>query len=634
MRRVAISVLVVVGVLLIPATALSHIERNSYWPNAAPDASVHPAAGGKVPKPRSLTSAAHRHKGTHVRVVCKPKSLKSAYQSIRTARKRGVRIRPSVPAARISAKQARRLKKLNRYFFKKCKYRNIQKAVFRSRNNDRIVVMPGLYTEDPSRKKLKNDPRCAQYRVKSDKGANAASYEYQVKCPNDQSLIFVGGRSLSGKKPPDPPLQNRHGIPDAGPCKRCNLQIEGSGASPDDVRIDAAKDPRRSQLRKQGTPVKDVDLKADRADGFVIRNMTLAHAAEHALYVHEADGYLISKVKVLYNGEYGTLTFASDHGMTSDCEAAGNGDSGVYPGGAVDTGEQRIEAKPRLNQAITRCDVHHNTLGYSGTMGNATHVYGNNFYDNSTAIATDSFFAGGHPGYPQDSALFENNKIYGNNFNSYVKGSDVVPRVPVPVGTGLLIAGGNNNTVRGNRIWDNWRRGAMLIAVPDAVSDHTGYGTTSNRNKFYGNVMGVGPHSGSAPNGVDFWWDQYPGNTDNCWYSNGKATTDPIAPFMPSSCKNTSPGTFYSTRAQELGGCAAALEFGSQTRTGSGKAPEYDERQCTWFQSPPKPGSSSRPTLPAVPKAKAASFARTARDVCHLTRSTTPSCDAFFRQGK
>jgi Right handed beta helix region len=217
--------------------------------------------------------------------------------------------------------------------------------------------------------------------------------------------------------------------------------------------------------------------------------MTLAHATEHALYVHEADGYLIKYAKLFYNGEYGTLTFASDHGLTTDCEAAGNGDSGVYPGGAVDTGEQRIEAKPRLNQAITRCDVHHNTLGYSGTMGNAPHVYGNNFYDNSTGITTDSFFAGGHPGYPQDSAVFENNRIYSNNFNSFVKGSDVVPRVRVPVGTGILIAGGNNNEVKGNRIWDNWRRGAM----PDAVSDNTGYGTTSNRNKFHNNVMGSGP---------------------------------------------------------------------------------------------------------------------------------------------
>jgi hypothetical protein len=631
MRRVAISVAVVVGVLLIPAAAFSHIERNSYWPDPAPDTSVKPATGGKVPKARSLTSAAKRRKGTHVRVVCKRSSLRSANASIRRARKKGVRIRPTQKPKRLSAKQAKRLKRLNKIFFKKCKYRNIQRAVFRSRNNDRIVVMPGLYTEEPSRKKPKNDPKCAKYRVKSDKGANAASYQYQVRCPNDQSLIFVGGRSLSGKQPPDPPLQNRHGIPDAGPCKRCNLQIEGSGASPDDVRIDGAKDPRRSQLRKQGTPTKDVVLKADRADGFVLRNLTVAHAAEHAVYVHEADGYYLNRIKVLFNGEYGTLTFASDHGLTSDCEASGNGDSGVYPGGAVDTGEQRVEAQPRLNQAITRCDVHHNTLGYSGTMGNATHVYGNNFYDNSTGIATDSFFAGGHPGYPQDSAVFEKNRIYSNNFNSFLKSSDVVPRVPVPVGTGLLIAGGNNDDVRGNRIWDNWRRGAMLIAVPDAVSDNVGYGTTSNRNKFHDNVVGVAPNGSKLPNGVDFFWDQYPGNTNNCWFNNGNATTDPPAPFMPTDCSNVSSGAFYPSRGAELGGCAAALEFGSQTRTGSGKAPEYDEKQCVWFQSPPKPGASGNP-VPALPKkAQVDSFARTARDVCNLTRSNTPSCDAFFK---
>jgi len=167
--------MVLLGVLLVPQVALSHIERNSYWPDPAPDASVKPATGGKVPKARSLSSAAKRHRGTHVRVVCKPGSLKSAYASIRKARKKGVRIRPTQPAKRISAKKARGLRRLNRTFFKRCKYRNIQRAVFRSRNNDRIVVMPGLYTEEPSRKKPKNDPKCAQYRVKSDKGANASS---------------------------------------------------------------------------------------------------------------------------------------------------------------------------------------------------------------------------------------------------------------------------------------------------------------------------------------------------------------------------------------------------------------------------------------------------------------------------
>ena len=63
--------------------------------------------------------------------------------------------------------------------------------------------------------------------------------------------------------------------------------------------------------------------------------------------------------------------------------------------------------------------------------------------------------------------MFEKNNIYANNFNSYEKDSDVIPRVPIPVGTGILIAEGNADEMRGNRIWDNRRYGTMLVALPD-----------------------------------------------------------------------------------------------------------------------------------------------------------------------
>ena len=627
MRRVLVSLVVLGLAVLVPASALSHVERSSYWPDPAPDRSVKPAAGGKVPKPRSLFTALKKKPPGHTRVVCRPGSLKKAIRSIRSARKRGFRVRPTLRAHKLTKKQAKRMRALNRKLKKRCRYGSIQSAVFRSQNNDRIVVMPGQYLETKSRAKPKNDPKCAQYRETSEKGQGASSFRYQVICPNDQSLIYVQGRKLTGKPVPNPPRENRHGIPDQGACVRCNVQIEGSGPKAEDVVIDAAKDP-RTPLRKFGEPVKDVVIRADRADGLVIRKITGAHALEHAFYVHETDGYLLDRIKAFYNGEYGTLTFTSDHGLTRDCEAMGHGDSGVYPGGAVDTGEQKVEPAARLNQAITRCDVHHNTLGYSGTMGNATHVYRNNFYDNSTGIATDSFFAGGHPGYPQDSALFENNNLYSNNFNSFEEGSDVIPRVPVPVGTGILIAGGNGNEVRGNHIWDNWRRGSMLIAVPDVVSGETGAGTTSNRNRFHGNFMGIGPGGAKMPNGVDFWWDQYPGNTNNCWYENGEVTTDPPAPFMPSDCNNTSSGAFYASRSSELGGCAGSLEFGDQTRTGSGSNPQYDANACPWFQSPPKPGSSAA-TAMSLSSGDATSFARVVTDMCALVGADTLSCDAF-----
>ena len=305
----------------------------------------------------------------------------------------------------------------------------------------------------------------------------------------------------------------------------------------------------------------------------------------------------------------------------------------------MNTGEQRVEGQPRLNQAITRCDMHHNTLGYSGTMGNATHVYGNNFYDNSTGIATDSFFAGGHPGYPQDSAVFENNNIYSNNFNSFEKGSDVIPKIPVPVGTGILIAGGNNNSVRGNRMWDNWRRGTMLIAVPDVVSGETGANSTSNRNRYHNNVMGVDPGGAKVPNGVDFWWDHNAGNTDNCWYSNGTFTSDPPPALLPSDCKNTSNGATFAAKSPELGSCAGVLTAGSETRTGQGSNPKFDERACNWFVTPPKPGSSSSGgggggsgPLPLPLPLESTRFGQIFSQACDPGTGSSLSCDGFRGQ--
>ena len=243
------------------------------------------------------------------------------------------------------------------------------------------------------------------------------------------------------------------------------MQIEGSGARPDDV----SSTPATSSAGNGGPSgvgsKKDVALKADRADGFVLRNLTVRHAAEHDVYVLETDGYLLDRVKFFYAGEYGQLMFTSDHGLTQNCEGVGNGDSAVYPGGAPETGRRHgaqrartLATRPstrsaRLNQKITRCDLHHNNLGYSGTMGNAAHIIHNNFYGNTAGIATDSFYAGGHPGFPQSASVFENNRIYSNNFNDYApRLGRQVDRSGVPLGTGILIAGGNGDIVRDNHI--------------------------------------------------------------------------------------------------------------------------------------------------------------------------------------
>jgi hypothetical protein len=333
----------------------------------------------------------------------------------------------------------------------------------------------------------------------------------------------------------------------------------------------------------------------------VLRNLTVRHVNEHAIYVLESDGYLLDRFKTFYAGEYGVLTFVEDHGLMQNCEAAGNGDSGLYPGAGADTGAQRPPGTDfRYSQEIRFCDTHHNTSGYSGTDGNSVHLHDNNLYDNALGFTTDVFTAAGHPGFPQDSDLIENNNFYSNNFNVYAANSDVKPTVPVPVGTGMWIAGGNENVVRNNRFFDNWRRGTMLFAVPDATvcSDPSiqlsgcspSQFSTSFDNRFHDNVMGIAPNGDVKPNGTDFWWDNYPGNTGNCWFSNraapGKSiTSSPPPPLLPD-CNNgqdpsmsTGNGIPPSNEA-ELVQCLAGFSTVG-----------YDPNTCPWFSTPPKPSS-------------------------------------------
>jgi hypothetical protein len=586
------------GLLVMVTGASGHIERASYWPNPAPDTSVSPPAGGAVPTARTLASALDPAPPGQTRVVCQGDSLQRVQNSIAQARLHGYDIRPH-DHRQLSSSAGDQLLQINRQLFASCHFRQIQPAVTASGNNDRVVVMPGIYTEPTSRAKPTNDPNCDQYEIVNDKSqSGAVSYAYQFHCPNDQNLIAVLGRALGPGTDPQPPREDRHGIPNLGPCIRCNFQIEGSGVSADDVVIDAGRV--ASGNHGPAIPVKDVGIRADRADGFVLRNVTVRHAAEHGIYVLESDGYLLDRFKTFYNEEYGVLTFVEDHGLMQNCEAAGSGDSGLYPGAGAETGAQRQPGTAfRYSQQMRYCDSHHNASGYSGTDGNATHVDHNNFYDNALGFTTDVFTAAGHPGFPQDSDLVENNNFYSNNFNIYARDSDVVPTVPLPVGTGLWIAGGNDNVIRNNRFWDNWRRGTMLFAVPDATvcndssiqlagCDPTKI-STSYRNKFHGNVMGVAPNGTNAPNGTDFWWDSYPSNTGNCWYQNqpaaGKSiTSSPPAPLLPNCNNGQNPGSSvgigYAPNEAELVQCLAGFSTVG-----------YDPNACPWFKTPPKPSS-------------------------------------------
>ena len=69
--RLWAGVCIAVSALAVPSLALAHRERPSYFPDPRPDRSVTPAAGGEVPRARSLASAVTGFGPGDVRVVCK-----------------------------------------------------------------------------------------------------------------------------------------------------------------------------------------------------------------------------------------------------------------------------------------------------------------------------------------------------------------------------------------------------------------------------------------------------------------------------------------------------------------------------------------------------------------------------------
>src|SRR5918996_1936511 len=248
-RRWLLGVVVGTAALIaLPSLASAHIERASYWPDPGVDTADGVPAGGAVPQVRSLTSAQADPSNTFV--VCKgsavplpTKTKGSEYKawqqavksnpsmqrldaSLAEAVSSGYVIRPSEPRVRMTQDEANGLRDLNTKLLAQCRYNEIQPAVNAAGNNDRVVVMPGIYDEPTARAQPTHDPRCDGLEEQNDRGQTGAlSYRYQVTCPNDQNLVAVIGRAPGPNDPPQPPAFDRHGIPDNGPCIRCNLQL-------------------------------------------------------------------------------------------------------------------------------------------------------------------------------------------------------------------------------------------------------------------------------------------------------------------------------------------------------------------------------------------------------------------------
>jgi hypothetical protein len=465
-------------VLLVPlllvvaaaAPAIAHRERQIESP----------------PRPGPVPNLDRKHAKTLVVCKASSKPTKTAWREIQQ------RLKTATGDDLARAKTDEAAWKRNNRLFAKCRYEHIQEAVNAAGNDTLILVLPGVYREEPSR--LVPETACG------DNPDCSYSYEYHVAHPHDANLIAVLGKK--------------------------NVTIEGTGVAPDDVLVDAGF-------------AKDVVIRGDRADGIIVRNLWARDANEHGIYFVETDGYVFDRTIGSFSRDYQLFSFASDNGLFQDCEALGGSDSGIYVGGSPDT-----FALGRFSAVIRRCKMHHNALGFSGTQGNSVRITESEVTDNAVGISFNS--QNDHPNFPQRRSQVDDNDIHHNNFDIYAATSDVPPGGPAlnffhyPVGTGMWIIGGEDNVVRDNRIYDNETYGTVIAGnaleapIPAEIHrvQHTGnlLGPAAGGGA---NGTGFPPGGDFAPGGGDFFWDET-GN-DNCWGPNSTPVVGTPSP-LPGPC--------------------------------------------------------------------------------------------------
>ena len=242
-------------------------------------------------------------------------------------------------------------------------------------------------------------------------------------------------------------------------------------------------------------------------------------------------------------GEF--VSNARGPGRLAHSYASNMDDAGVYIGAC----------QQRCHSVVTESQFEFNALGYSGTNAGGPLILKNSEWDhNASGIVTNSQNNDDAPS-PQDGAclhgkgptgtysctVFKHNFVHDNN-NAHTPLT-----TPSPIGSGIVVAGGRDDTVMKNRVKHNGAWGILLVPYPDfgppppvahcegGIPDALGPGScfyddwgnqvfknTVARNGFYGNPTNgdLAELSNSEP---DF---------SNCWYANkhpngGAPTTDP-----------------------------------------------------------------------------------------------------------
>jgi hypothetical protein len=185
------------------------------------------------------------------------------------------------------------------------------------------------------------------------------------------------------------------------------------------------------------------------ADGVAVENMTGRFYRETPFYWYGVEGFRGSFLTAYNNGYYGIYAYDSRDGRFEHSYASGHPDAGFYLG------------RNRPYDAIVSDVVaEHNAIGYSGTStGGPLTVRDSVWRYNKVGVFPNTL---DRADPSQESSRLVGNHVYANN-NPDAPALDSYPLI----GMGILLWGGSDNVVAGNRVRDHDRFG--IVAHPHIV---------------------------------------------------------------------------------------------------------------------------------------------------------------------
>lgn len=170
----------------------------------------------------------------------------------------------------------------------------------------------------------------------------------------------------------------------------------------------------------------------------------------------------------------------------------------LYASNMNDSGSYVGACQQVCDVTIDRSWFQYNALGYSGTnSGGAVVIQNSEFDHNQDGLDTNTQVAGDAPA-PQNGScpegaksqitnttscwVFRDNVVHDNN-NADVPSSGGA--AAGPVGTGMTVSGGTNDTVTGNQFYDNGAWGILFIPYADSNQPSNGQTCTGGGGKQY-----------------------------------------------------------------------------------------------------------------------------------------------------